>query len=306
MLRASIDIGSNSILLLVVELEPNNVIKVLENESQVTGLGRDLDINQMFIDIAMEESLRVLSDYAKIIKKYNLDNDSIVVTATEATRVAKNSKEFINKVKEETGLNIQTITSEAEAFYSTIGILIGAGDRDQLTIMDIGGASTEVIHYASEKIDSSYSMPVGAVRYTNWLEKNTVGEHLKEIESIFSKELDTNCHEGMLYCVAGTMTSVGNMYLGHNEFVESEVHGLKISVDEIKKMQKSYQGFSPSDFLEKFPFLGKRSKTIAAGLELALWICEKLKVTHVEISTYGLRYGTIISGSIKDEYLFKQ
>ena len=97
MIRASIDIGSNSTLLLIGNVDNGQVCEVLENESRVTGLGRDLDLNKKFIQIAMDESVEALKEYSELIKKHNVPSENIIVTATEATRVAKNKDEFIRK-----------------------------------------------------------------------------------------------------------------------------------------------------------------------------------------------------------------
>lgn len=305
MIRASIDIGSNSTLLLIGKVDNGQVCEVLENESRVTGLGRDLDLNKTFIQIAMDESVEALKEYSELIKKHRVPSENIIVTATEATRVAKNKDEFINRVEKETGLKITVITSEAEAFYSTKGILVGADGKTDLTIMDIGGASTEIISFSDNKIQKSFSMPVGAVRMTNWTQDKTVDEHLEKIEDDFSNDLKIEVMDSVLYCVAGTMTSVGNMHLGCKSFNEDEVHGLKISVEDIKKLYQDTFDFEPSDYLNDYPFLGKRSKTIKAGLRLAIWVCEKLNVSNLEISTYGLRYGTLLSMEIDDGFIFK-
>ena len=88
MKKASIDIGSNSILLLAANIGAE--VNIVLNESHVTGLGRDLDLNQEFIDIAMNESFNVLKDYTHACKKIGIEPKDIIVTATEASRVAKN------------------------------------------------------------------------------------------------------------------------------------------------------------------------------------------------------------------------
>jgi exopolyphosphatase/guanosine-5'-triphosphate,3'-diphosphate pyrophosphatase len=305
MIKASIDIGSNSTLLLVANVEDGKVLKVLENESRVTGLGRDLDKNKEFIQVAMDESVEALKEYADIIKKHGIDTADVVVTATEATRVAKNKDIFLKRVFDETGLKITVITSEAEAFYSTQGILVGAGDKTKLTIMDIGGASTEIIFYANNKIQKSFSMPVGAVRMTNWEQEGTTNKFLADIKDQFKHELKIKVEDQTLYCVAGTMTSVGNMFLGNKTFKEDEVHGLKINREDVQALFNLTKNYSPEEYLEKYPFLGKRSKTIRAGLMLALWVCEQLAIEHIEISTYGLRYGTLLSTEISDGFIFK-
>ncbi len=307
MKRASIDIGSNSILLLVGEVKEGS-LKVLENHSHVTGLGRDLDLNKEFIEIAMEESLEVLKSYADIAKKYGIDPSDILTTATEASRVAKNAELFFNHVKDETGIRVNIISGEGEAYYSTTGILADDKITDEnIVIMDIGGASTEIIHVdcAAKEIVNSFSMPVGAVRMNNWIANNTQEENLRRINTEFKKQLNSILTK-KLYCVAGTMTSVANMHLKNREFKEVEVNGCEFTAQNVREMYDEYKNLKEKDFLNLFPFLGKRSRTIHSGIKLAITVFDWLSIEDVYVSTYGLRYGTLLNGFLEEKYVSKR
>jgi len=305
--RASIDIGSNSILLLVCEFENNRILKTLANESHVTGLGRELDLNKAFSEVAMKESFEVFREYQKICSKLNVNTTKVIVTATEAARVAENSQVFFERIKNECGFNVKIITGEGEAFYSTVGILSDDKIKDSvITVMDIGGASTELIKVDTEKkkILKSFSMPIGAVRMNNWIENNIAENKLNEVFSNFSqniKDVETN----KLFCVAGTMTSVGNIYLNHSDFMENEINGLEFSKESMDILVSKYADYSSDDMLKRFPFLGKRSKTIISGMKMAQNIMNHVGNKEIYISTYGLRYGTLMEGDIRDEFIVK-
>jgi exopolyphosphatase/guanosine-5'-triphosphate,3'-diphosphate pyrophosphatase len=303
-IRASIDIGSNSILLLVAEIRLEKV-KVLENEANVTGLGRDLDLNGSFLDIAMSESFEVLKAYRHLCQSHGIKANEIVATATEASRVAENADVFYKKISEELGINVQIISGEAEAYYSTMGILFDQSITDpEITIMDIGGASTELISVCTEtkEILSSFSMPMGAVRFNNWKIDGSLETRLAKILANFKKNLKS-VKNNKLYCVAGTMTSTANMYLKKKTFSENEVNGLNFKYSEIPKMLEKYKNYDEKVLLELFPFLGRRATTILSGIELANTIMKTIGVKDVIISTYGLRYGTLLEGCIKDKYV---
>ena len=122
-LRASIDIGSNSVLLLIGRVNGDN-IEVVEKKAHVTGLGKDLDRYGVFSSEPMQDTLQVLDSYKEICEKHGLLASDVVVTATEASRVAKNSFDFYQEVAQKTGLKTTIITGEAEAYYSMLGVLI--------------------------------------------------------------------------------------------------------------------------------------------------------------------------------------
>lgn len=303
--RASIDIGSNSVLLLVADIKDGQ-LKELSRKSHVTSLGKDLDKNRKFIESSMAATFEALEDYANDCDKFKIPRDEIIITATEAARVAENSEEFFKKVRDDLNLDIKVITSEAEAYYSTRGILYNSTyDDDLITIMDIGGASTELIRVNTKSFSilESISMPIGAVRSTHWLEEDIFVQKLQKTFSDFRSELD-KFQTSKLYCVAGTVTSLGNMHLENKEFHEDDVHGLNLKAEDFENLFKKYSEWKPENLLESFPFLGKRSQSIRGGMHLVYHLLHRLMVKEVYISTYGLRYGTILEGFIKAEFIY--
>ena len=301
-IRATIDIGSNTVLLLLGEVNP---YKEIAKISEVTSLGKGLDRNGRFADESMDASYAALAKYKGICLEHGVRSEEIITTATEAARVAQNAKEFFTKIQQELGITVQIITGEAEAALTTRGVLFDTNfEKPEVFVMDIGGASTELIKVdtVSKSVKQSISLPVGAVRVTDWLVEGTFPQRLGHIFSTNSALID-DFRTITLFCVAGTLTSLGNMHLGHSEFVENEVHGLHLATSDIDQLLQSYGHYSPAQFLAKFPFLGKRSNAILGGLTLVHHMLHRLGVKEVVVSTYGLRYGTFLEGGIKDGYL---
>lgn len=303
-IRASIDIGSNSVLLLIGDLS-HGKLKEVSKRSEITQLGKELDKNKVFHPESMDATYDAIKSYAEECDKHGIARDQIIATATEAARVAQNAVEFFAKIEQELGITITIITAEAEAFYSTKGILFDTKfENEVITIMDIGGASTELIRVNTKsfQILETISMPVGAVRSTQWLDDQLFVQNLQKVFLDFRGELDK--YQGKeLFCVAGTLTSLGNMHLGHKEFVEDDVHGMILKSEEIDNLFKKYSNYTPEQFLELFPFLQKRSNNIRGGLHLVYHIVHRLLVKELTISTYGLRYGTLLEGKIRKEFI---
>ncbi len=302
--KASIDIGSNSVLLLIAEVDGRN-LKEISRRSFITSLGRDLDKTKSFHPESMALTLEALQDYLMETDKFEIPRNSIIATATEASRVAKNAKDFFTDIEAQYGLSIKTINSSAEAYFSTKGILFNSKfEKEEIIIMDIGGASTEFIKVNTQtfEIFESISLPIGAVRASQWLEENLFVQNLQKIFTDFRVDLDRFVTTD-LYCVAGTMTSLGNMHLGRKDFIEDDVHGLKLKSEDIETLFKKFFESEPEIFLANFPFLGKRSNSIKGGLHLVYHIIHRLIVKEMTISTYGLRYGTLLEGQIKKEHL---
>lgn len=302
MIRASIDIGSNSTLLLAAELSEDGkkISRELLNLSFITSLGKDLDKNKVFHPESMEATFKALTFYRDELKKIGIKPEQVIATATEAARVAGNSSDFFSKIKDELGFKITVISSEGEAFYTAYGVASGGIEDENVVIMDIGGASTELIRVQQKpfKIVDSISLPIGSVRAKDW-EKNNIFR--QKIEEIFSINLDFYQTKELL-CVAGGMTSIAAMYLGLNEFEENRVNGLTIKFSDFKKFANNIDGKSLQALLYQYSFLGKRAEVISSAAKVASKFGDTLKIETMKISTRGLRYGTILSGEIDEKF----
>jgi exopolyphosphatase/pppGpp-phosphohydrolase len=93
------------------------------------------------------------------------------------------------------------------------------------------------------------------------------------------------------------------MHLQRKEFVEDDLHGLVLKSEDIDNLFKKFSNHAPEAFLEDFPFLQKRSKSIRGGLHLIYHVIHRLLVKEITISTYGLRYGTALEGKIKKDFI---
>lgn len=297
-MRASIDIGSNSILLLIGSFTMGQ-FNIVSRDAHVTSLGKGIDLTGEFCEQSMNDSFDVLTKYVSQCVAYGISPQDIIVTATEAARVVRNSRTFFAKIKKELGLLVQIITGEGEAYYTSLGVIAGSSELD-FTIMDIGGASTELMCVAGANLSHSISLPLGCVRVTEWaqqgIEDYEVERALQEMDwKRFSTE--------RLVCEAGSMTSLAAVYLKLREYSDEQVQGLKLSLDQFEHFSKKINSVTSTELLSDYPFLGKRAHVIQAGARIALRLCLNLGVKELEVSTYGLRYGTLKEGMIQEKFL---
>lgn len=302
MIRASIDIGSNSVLLLAAEFDKasKKIKKELLNLSYITSLGKDLDKTKKFHPDSMQATYEALKDYKVQLEKIHFKPEDVIVTATEASRVATNAPEFFAKIKKELGFTITLISSVGEAHYTAIGVASAVESDTELVIMDMGGASTELIRIQLHpfKILSTISLPVGSVRATDWRAMNCFDEKMK---SLLNQDLSIYQTKTLL-CVAGSMTSLASMFSGHNVFKDKEIDGLNIKFSSFKEFSADLQKTNVDNLLLLFPYLGKRAPMVAAGATVAEMIGERLNIENIQISTRGLRYGVLIQGEIDEQF----
>ena len=307
--KAIIDIGSNSTLLLIAELNEDNDIVEFENESEVTALGKNLDKTGVFCEESMNLLRSVLKKYKSLIDKYGVSNENIWVSATEASRVAKNAQKFYQEIQSNLGLKVNIISGEGEAYYTAFGVAKGFKNKSDMAqgtvIMDVGGASTEFIKVSNVdgfSIKNSISLPFGSVRGTDWLKAHGEEFFFEKIEECLSDDLSIYSSKEIV-AVAGTMTSLGAMLKKSETFDANTVHNSECTLKDLERLKKTISTLSSDEILSEYPFLGKRAETIYGGLKVIIIIGRFLNVEKFIISTYGLRYGVFLAGGINEQYI---
>lgn len=298
--RASIDIGSNSTLLLILDIDTKEII---DERSTITSLGKDLDKNKAFLESSMDATFKALEEYKDLCLDQGIQPQEVIMTGTEASRVASNASSFYKKVEESLGLKIKLISGEGEAFYTAKGIAQMANvDSDEVVIMDIGGGSTELILLGLTpfEIKKSYSFPVGSVRTTDWTSENIV-------DSMFNKAFENQdlvpYSNRNIICVAGTMTSLSLIMQKNKEFSRDLINSFNCSFVDFSKFCEEFQSEKKEELNEKYPFLGKRIHAIQGGAECAKRVLTSISANELSFSTYGLRYGTALAGEIDETYI---
>ncbi len=297
MKKASIDIGSNSVLLLAMDKDT-----ILIDESRITGLGKNIDDTKLFSDESMDATFSVLSEYKTLLADHQIRPEDVIITATEASRVVNNSGPFFKKIKEQLGFNIQLISGAGEAFYTAKGVLSGfeVKGSENFLIIDIGGASTELIKIdGNGNIIYDQSFPMGSVRCSDWILKGNVEDQLSKVINSIAKE-NYQCNKAI--GVAGTIVSLAMILLEANHFSREEVDGYVLKLHALKSLWKEIEFFSPQELLSRFPILGKRSSSLLGGLVILMRVMEHLDQRELFISARGLRYGTLLAGKIDTKF----
>ncbi|HOJ43061.1 MAG TPA: hypothetical protein PK800_02975, partial [Syntrophorhabdaceae bacterium] len=157
---ASIDIGTNTVLMLLASVDDKNTLHEIMDISTITRLGEGLKDTGYIQGHAMQRTIIALETYLNITKSHGVDK--ILCVGTSALREAKNSIEFLKKVEKDTGLNIKIISEKEEAYYTYLSVLKDEKIRcDDCIIVDIGGGSTEIIRVSKSEFVDYVSIPIG-------------------------------------------------------------------------------------------------------------------------------------------------
>ncbi len=306
---ASIDIGSNTILMLLVEFNPLlKSITTIANFHKIPRLSQGLlpngEISKEKIDILLD----ILLEYKNTCDEYNCSN--ILVNATNAFRIASNSAEIINLVKDKFSLVISTISGEEEGRLTFLGSAFPFLENQSKTVIDIGGGSTEIIFGNQKRIIYQNSFNIGVVslseRFISSLPSSdamiiNAEEYINRIFMQLSEQIPANVET---IAVAGTPTTLSCIKQGITTFNEKLVDNSSITSSELKDMIRVLKEFSKEEVLKKFgKVVEGREDILLAGSLILYGIMQKLKLNEVIVSTKGLRYGAVVDYLLKNKLM---
>lgn len=294
---AAIDVGTNSVLLLVADRQPDGRFIAVEERAEITRLGKGVDQAKKLSPDAIKMTLDVLERYAKDARE--LGAQSIVCSATSAARDASNGHEFLDGAKHRAGLDVEIISGDEEARLSFASAHADFGGQQPLVVLDIGGGSTEFIYGdVKGQVGFRKSFDVGAVRLTERFIQNDPpsAAELAAIEALLQQafsELPTPPAGFRLVGVAGTVTTLCAVARRIEPYDPTVVHGSPLNFDELNAALQRLASL-PNDLRKTVPGLQpKRSDVIVAGGLIFRAAMRALEVTESTVSDRGLRWGLL-------------
>jgi exopolyphosphatase/guanosine-5'-triphosphate,3'-diphosphate pyrophosphatase len=290
---AGIDIGTNTILMLIADIKDNGELVPVADFHSIARLGEGLNHSGIISETAIKRALQILDNYVKEINK--LDVENVFCVGTSALREAKNSKEVVKQIEEATGIRVNVIDGEFEAFLSFIGTV---EDEKYSVLLDIGGGSTEVISGEKDRIVFRVSFPFGAVKLTEEYfiphppSSEIISKTKQELFEAFSS-IDKSVVKGRTYAVAGTPTTIVAVVLGLKEYDRNKVDGYVLTLDEIRSAKSLFLSMSVEEISRKLYVPPLRADVITAGTVILESFCEFFTLPSVIVSDKGLRYGVI-------------
>ncbi|MFZ5477748.1 MAG: Ppx/GppA family phosphatase [Myxococcota bacterium] len=289
-MRAAIDIGSNSILLLVVD----EAGKVVHDEARVVGLGKGLGERGVFRPERMEAALACLKDYANIAK-----GAQIRAVATSASRRALNAATFYANVQKQTGIKVEVVSGEEEARLTWIGALDGLDvPPGPVLVCDPGGGSTEVILGEGRQVHSRVSLEIGTVRLTEQflgygqVDAASLARLRAHVDAEVAK-LVLPVQPRLAVAVAGTATTLAAAELGLAAYDPARVHGSTLTDGALRGWIDRLLAASPERRRELVAVSPERADTVLAGAVILLRVLDVAKRHAFRVSDRGLRYGVL-------------
>ncbi|MBN1959730.1 MAG: Ppx/GppA family phosphatase [Deltaproteobacteria bacterium] len=306
---ATIDIGTNTVLLLVAQLQDDKLVTLAE-QAEITRLGKDVDKTGRLNSEAIKRTAEVLAQYVKIANSFKVDK--IFTVATSAARDAQNSEEFFALIKQSASLTPEIISGDEEARLVWAITWRDFGNTQQynsavinstLSVLDVGGGSSEFIFGSSNLPTARTSLQIGSVRLAERVSSSdpmTLAdlERLNSIAFENVKELANmpgiiDIDKSRLIAVAGTATTLAAVAYKLERYDASKVHGSRLSLHALEELQ-SYLASLTVEQRACLPGMEpKRADVIVAGCAIITTVMNMLGYKELVISDRGVRWGLL-------------
>jgi len=298
---AAIDVGSNSVRLVVAEVLPSGGYRVLDEERENTRLAAALTKTGRLDPKAADTTVSVLRNFLSIAAGYNATQ--IRAIGTSALRDAEDGPEFCDRVRKELKLSVEVIsaTEEARLAFLSVARAFDISGRE-VAVADIGGGSTEVVLASSGLVDQVYETKLGTVRVAE--ECGVAGRSSEKqlanlrdfIDRALKKELGKPPFvPDMLFGTGGTFTALASMIMASQGQAGQPMWGFRVTRAQIRHLVADLAQMPLEKRSKVAGLTPQRADIIVAGLAIIERIMKRLGVNLVQVHTRGVRDGLLLT-----------
>jgi exopolyphosphatase/guanosine-5'-triphosphate,3'-diphosphate pyrophosphatase len=285
--------------------------KVVGSFSRIVRLGEGLSKGDRLSDAAIERAVDALKVCSERMRERDVRKARCV--ATEACRRAVNTPDFLSRVRDETGLEIETITPEQEAELTLAGCAaLLSGEARHALVFDIGGGSTELTWLARNgdgclHSEGFLSLPFGVVSITERFGHDRIpqADYVRIMDFIDERLVDFDRSHGIsdridgggvqMLGTSGTMTTLGSLYLDLPRYDRSRVDGLDMHVETVRDLSARLASQCCAE-RARHPCIGEgRADLVVAGCAILEALCRRWPVSCLRVADRGIREGLLLA-----------
>ena len=288
---AAIDVGSNTILLLVAEHHPSTGLTIIDEAEDQPRLGAGLGTAGRLSEPAIERALQSLIRMRD--QALRLGAERVEAVATAAVREASNGVEFVERARRE-GVSVRVISPETEADLAYRSAAYHFPGLGPTLVVDIGGGSMELIGAIGDEIKLTTSLPLGAVRLTEMgLPHPQLREHIRL--QLHQAVDEGTWRNSRAIGSGGTFANLASMVQARRgDQNVGSIQGVRVSAGELEQMLAALQRMTPEQRREVPGLRPERADIIIAGLTVADELLRWVKYPSVTVNRYGLREGLLL------------
>jgi exopolyphosphatase/guanosine-5'-triphosphate,3'-diphosphate pyrophosphatase len=298
---AAIDIGTNSIHMIVVKVRPDLSFEIIDREKDMVRLGAGGLDGRSITPTAMAAALQTLAKFKRLAESHQVDE--IVAAATSATREADNGGDFIAEVAQATGIQIKVISGTEEArlihLAAGYGVDIGASTA---VVVDIGGGSVEITLGSATQMTLGRSFKVGVIRLTERFvtsdplsggDERRLVKHLTDEMGAYLQQVVERGFDRVIG-TSGTILSLGTVAIAGESASLEELRNRRVSAKALHKLRKKLTSLSLEERLAVPGLDPRRADLAVAGSVLFDTIVKRLGAAEFTLCDLALREGLVL------------
>ncbi len=294
---AVIDVGTNSVKLLIGERDLAGRWRTVVDQAELTRLGEGLAQHRVIGDAALERTAGAIAGMADEAKRRSVL--AITAVGTAGLRIASNRNEVVAAIEARTGLHIEVISGEEEGRLAYVAARSGLGiSAGSLVVFDTGGGSTQFTFGHGSSVDERFSVDVGAVRYTERykLDGAVSPEALHGAMSAISADLsriEGRPAPAALVAMGGAVTNIAAVKHGLAHYDPTVVQGTVLDRAEVERQIELYRSRDADARRTIIGLQPKRAEVILAGACIVRTVMQKMGKETLTVSDRGLRHGVL-------------
>jgi exopolyphosphatase / guanosine-5'-triphosphate,3'-diphosphate pyrophosphatase len=289
---AVIDIGSNSVRLVVYEQMARSLVSVF-NEKTLCGLGREVQSTGLLAPDAVDKALTALRRFHALCKIQRVGR--VYAIATAACRDASNGPDFIASAERICGAKIEILSGPEEARLSACGVISGIHKPDGI-VGDLGGGSLELIDVRGHRVRGGVTLPLGSLALQDLSHKS-----LKRAERIVRNALTdiprlTAGRGRTFYAVGGTWRALARIHIIQSGYPIKVMHGYSISAIDALDFARRLRRLAAADMLANIEAVSEARRPLLTYASLVLeHVIRVAQPKTITFSTFGVREGLLYS-----------
>ena len=298
---AAIDIGTNSVHMIVVRVRPDFSFEVVDREKEMVRLGAGGLDGKKLTPEAMNAALQALSKFARLAASHKVDE--ILAVATSATREAENGGAFLKQIERRTGIRARLITGTEEARLIHLAAVYGVDTPKPAVVIDIGGGSVEITLGSGREVEFARSFKIGVIRLTErFVDSDPISsrDERKMVEFIreqVDRYVDHIVETGYdrVIGTSGTILSLGAVATAIDRgAVPQEVRNLRVPAKSIRRLRKTAVDLDLEERLRLPGLDPRRGDLMVAGAVLLDTLLKKLGADEITLCDLALREGVLL------------
>ena len=298
---AAIDIGTNSVHMIIVRVRPDFSFEIVDREKEMVRLGAGGLDGKKLTPEAMTAALQALSKFARLAKSHEVDE--ILAVATSATREAENGGAFLKQIERRTGIRARIITGTEEARLIHLAAVYGVDTPKPSVVIDIGGGSVEITRGTGNQVDAARSFKLGVIRLTErFVDSDPISSRDERKMTKFIREevdryVDNIVELGFdrVIGTSGTIMSLGIVATAIDREVEpQEVRNLRVPAKSLRRLRKTVVEMDLEERMRLPGLDPRRADLMVAGAILLDTLLKRLGAEEITLCDLALREGVLL------------